>query len=94
MRQAKVIRATKCFSSIGTAETPNILFFDIENNNDFAKTVVCRSHKLEMVKSLSQLNENIKAISAEYKAKVQEYGSCQALRASKAEWIGNHSNGI
>jgi len=94
MRQAKVIRATKCFSSIGTAETPNILFFDIENNNDFAKTVACRSHKLEMVKSLSQLNENIKAVSTEYKAKVQEYGSCQALRASKAEWIGNHSNGI
>jgi hypothetical protein len=47
-----------------------------------------------MVKSLSQLNENIKAVSTEYKAKVQEYGSCQALRASKAEWIGNHSNGI
>jgi len=93
IRQSKVIRATKCFSSIGSAETPNILFFDIENNNDFAKTVACRSHKLEIVKSLAELNENIKSVSKEYRGELQEYGSCQALRASKAEWIGNHSNG-
>ncbi len=82
-------RVRDCFASIGSSETPNILLYDKDNNINFAKSVRCRSDKLEILKKLQELNDNLKASSPAYAKDLQFYGSCQSLQASQAEWIGN-----
>ena len=87
--QATKQRVQDCFASIGSSQTPNILLYDQDNNINFAKSVRCRSDKLEILKKLQELNDNLKISSPAYTKDLRSYGSCQSLRASEAEWIGN-----
>jgi hypothetical protein len=53
----------------------------------------CRGEKLRVVKDLEMFSKKIEVKSPDiYVPNLILYGSCQALKASKAEWIGNYSN--
>jgi hypothetical protein len=59
----------------------------------FSDSIECRGDKSKILKRLDIFDKNIQNISKDvYVPNLMMYGSCQVLKSSKAEWIGNYSN--
>ena len=81
-------RSRDCFASFGTTSKYSTILYDNKSSN-FIKSTQCRSDKLEILKKLQKLNDSLKETTPRYAKELQLYGSCQSLRASSAEWLGN-----